>query len=78
MNEAASEAVARLQRASGWRKQELQALQSAMPAVAHGERRWLSDDSYAEHTRRVLTFIDTLEDEVIGSIRDERYLRSAA
>ena len=192
MNEAASDAVARLQRASGWRKQELQALQSAMPAVgvstrfnmmrgslvllcahcegflrdataiflryledrspdlddvresyiillkpdglprpwrrarnqllgdttgqgrmlgdmrrhvwllgldyppfeaqekplgelvrlrnaiAHGERRWLSDDSYAEHTRRVLTFIDTLEDEVIGSIRNERYLRSAA
>ncbi len=47
-------------------------------AIAHGEKQWLSDDNYSEHTRRVLTFIDTLEDEVIGSVRNERYLRSAA
>ena len=47
-------------------------------AIAHGERKWLSDDNYTEHTRRALTFIDTVEDEVIGSIRNERYLRSAA
>ena len=47
-------------------------------AIAHGEKQWVSDENYSEHTRRALTFMDTLEDEVIGSIRNERYLRSAA
>ena len=46
--------------------------------IAHGEDASVSDEEYAEQARRAVEFIDTLEDEIVGSIREERYLREAA
>lgn len=44
--------------------------------IAHGEKQWLTIADYDGQTERALSFIDRLEDLVVDTIRNERFLRA--